>query len=367
MTTDAIATTAGADGGLVPAVLEVDQLTVTFKIRTRPFRPKQQVTAVNQATFSIARGETLSLVGESGSGKSSTGRGILRLVPLAGGSVRLSGVDVSQLSTAELRKQRRHMQMIFQDPYSSLDPSAQVRDSIGEPLKVHEHLGGQQLTARVAELLDRVGLPAHYMSRYPYEFSGGQRQRVAIARAIALQPRLVICDEAVSALDVSTQNQVINLLEKLQDEEGLSYLFIAHDLGVVRHISDRVAVMYLGRIVEVGPAERVFESPAHPYTVALLSASPVPNPVIQRTRKRIILAGDLPDPSDPPSGCPFTTRCPEVMEICTQVMPPAVEVAGGGHVLCHLYDHVPPPVTPVAIRPTEQPVMHLDAVSPAET
>jgi peptide/nickel transport system ATP-binding protein len=345
-----------------PPVLEVDELTVRFKVRTRPFRPRQQVTAVNQATFAIDRGETLSLVGESGSGKSSTGRGILRLVPIAGGSVRLDGVDVSGLSRAALRQQRRHMQMIFQDPYSSLDPAAQVRDSIGEPLKVHEHLGGRQLTARVAELLDRVGLPAHYMSRYPYEFSGGQRQRVAIARAIALQPRLVICDEAVSALDVSTQNQVINLLEKLQDEEGLSYLFIAHDLGVVRHISDRVAVMYLGRIVEIGPAERVFAAPAHPYTVALLSASPQPNPVVQRTRQRIILAGDLPDPSDPPSGCPFTTRCPEVMAICSVEMPPPVEVAGGGEVRCHLYDATSPPVTPVAIRPTGQPTMKLETL-----
>ncbi|MDY7105388.1 MAG: ABC transporter ATP-binding protein [Actinomycetota bacterium] len=330
----------GDDDGLPagrPELLEVDDLTVTFPVRSAPWRPKQLLRAVDGISFTIGRGETLGLVGESGSGKSTTGRGILRLVPVAGGSVRLDDMELTTLDRRELRNRRRDMQMVFQDPYSSLDPSAPVGESIAEPLIVHEGLRGRDLTDRVADLLERVGLANHHLRRYPYEFSGGQRQRVAIARAIALRPKLVICDEAVSALDVSTQNQVINLLEDLRSEFGMSYLFIAHDLGVVRHISDRVAVMYLGRLVEHGPTERIFDAPSHPYTRALLSASPVPDPDEQRSRERIILPGDLPDPTNPPAGCPFTSRCNHVMDVCHTAMPEPVATEGGGEVRCFLH------------------------------
>jgi oligopeptide/dipeptide ABC transporter ATP-binding protein len=349
--TDQQTTTAATAPATAATLLEVDDLSVTFKLRSGFLSKAKTLTAVNHVSFDIAKGETLGLVGESGSGKSTTGRAILRLVPVSGGSVRLDGTEISSLPKGQLRDWRRRMQMVFQDPYSSLDPSMQIAESIAEPIKVHEGLRGQALSDRVLQLLERVGMAEHHMRRYPYEFSGGQRQRVAIARAIALNPSLVVCDEAVSALDVSTQNQVINLLEDLQDEYGLSYLFIAHDLAVVRHISDRVAVMYLGRIVETGPTERLFSEPAHPYTRALLEASPIPDPVIQRNRHRIILAGDLPDPSNPPSGCPFTTRCPEVMDVCHTAMPPSVPVAGGGEVRCYLYgghEQVGVPVTVAA-------------------
>jgi peptide/nickel transport system ATP-binding protein len=352
--TDQTMATAAMDGaavaeteGVAP-LLEVDDLSVTFKLRSGVLRKAKTLTAVNRVSFDILRGETLGLVGESGSGKSTTGRAILRLVPISGGRVRLDSTEISSLPKKELRQWRRRMQMVFQDPYSSLDPSMQVGDSIAEPLKVHEGLRGQALTDRVLEMLERVGMASHHLRRYPYEFSGGQRQRIAIARAIALNPSLVVCDEAVSALDVSTQNQVINLLEELQDQFGLAYLFIAHDLSVVRHISDRVAVMYLGRIVEFGPTERLFSQPAHPYTKALLEASPIPDPVVQRNRTRIILAGDLPDPSNPPSGCPFTTRCPEFMDICHTAMPPPVAREGGGEVRCFLYGGEERVGTPVA-------------------
>jgi len=235
-----------------------------------------------------------------------------------------------------MRQLRREMQMVFQDPYSSLDPSATVGSSIAEPLRVHEHLSAKDSWGRVQELLELVGLRASHANRYPYEFSGGQRQRVAIARALALSPQLIVCDEAVSALDVSTQNQVINLLEDLRQEFGLSYLFIAHDLAIVRHIADRVAVMYLGRIVESGPAERVYEHPAHPYTQALLSAIPVPDPRRRHRSNRVVLRGDLPDPASPPPGCPFQTRCAYAMDVCREVVPASTPVLGGGEVACHL-------------------------------
>ncbi|MCW2750696.1 MAG: peptide transporter ATPase [Aeromicrobium sp.] len=318
-------------------VLEVDDLSVSFRLRTRAFRRPLHLTAVDRVSFQIGRGETLGLVGESGSGKSTTARGILRLVPIAGGTVSLDGVQVSNLERTQLRHHRRQMQMVFQDPYSSLDPSSQIGDSIAEPLRVHEGLRGQQLVDRVLQLLDQVGLGRHHLRRYPYEFSGGQRQRIAIARAIAVNPSLVICDEAVSALDVSTQNQIINLLEDLREDLGMSYLFIAHDLAVVRHISHRVAVLYLGRLIEQGPTERIYGQPMHPYTAALLSASPVADPVLQRARTRLVISGDLPDPTHPPKGCPFAPRCNAVMSVCFEVMPLAVPVAGGGEVKCHLY------------------------------
>jgi oligopeptide/dipeptide ABC transporter ATP-binding protein len=240
------------------------------------------------------------------------------------------------MSKSEIRKERRQMQMVFQDPYSSLDPSMTIGDTLAEPLKIHDGVSRRAAQARVIELLEQVGLARHHVDRYPYEFSGGQRQRIAIARAIAVNPKLIICDEAVSALDVSTQNQVITLLERLREEYQLSYLFISHDLGVVRHISHRVVVLYLGRIVEEGPVERVYSQAAHPYTEALLSAVPIPDPEVQRTRSRILLHGDMPDPSAPPPGCVFHTRCPHAMEICRQEVPLTTAVDGGGSVACHL-------------------------------
>ncbi|MBT2208018.1 ABC transporter ATP-binding protein [Actinomadura sp. NEAU-AAG7] len=318
---------APASGPLV----DVRDLSVVFRKR-RTLAAPRVVRAVNDISFHIDQGETFGLVGESGSGKSTTGRALLKLVPAAAGSVTVAGHDVTRLRGKALRTARRSMQMVFQDPYSSLDPSSTVAASIAEPLIVHEKLSGRAARERVHELIEMVGLRASYADRYPYEFSGGQRQRLAIARAIALNPGFVVCDEAVSALDVSTQNQVINLLERLRAEFGLTYLFIAHDLAIVRHISHRVGVMYLGRIVETGPAERVYTAPAHPYTRALLSAIPDP----RRKSERIVLEGDLPDPARPPVGCPFQTRCGHVMDICRQRVPEPTVVEGGGEVSCHL-------------------------------
>jgi peptide/nickel transport system ATP-binding protein len=316
-------------------LLQVEGLQVTFT-STRTLGGGRRLTAVDGVSLHIDPGETLGLVGESGCGKSTTGRAVLKLVPLQAGTIRLDGEDVTAHRGAELRRLRRQMQMVFQDPYSSLDPSAPVGAIIAEPLRVHEKgMSKRARRERVLELLDLVGLRAGHADRYPYEFSGGQRQRVAIARALALNPRLIVCDEAVSALDVSTQNQVINLLEDLRERFGLSYLFIAHDLAVVRHISHRVAVMYLGRIVESGPVERVYERPAHPYTQALLSAIPVPDPK-RRGAKRIVLIGDLPDPSAPPPGCPFHTRCAYAMDVCSRVVPEMTPIEGGGAAACHL-------------------------------
>jgi peptide/nickel transport system ATP-binding protein len=316
-------------------LLDVEHLSVTFHVRRGKLR-KVPLKAVDDVSFSIAPGETLGLVGESGSGKSTTGRALMRLIEPDSGEVRLDGTAVTGASKGELRALRRQMQMVFQDPYSSLDPSMVVAESIAEPLEVHTELNRAERHDRVRELLRHVGLAEHHLQRYPYEFSGGQRQRIAIARAIAVNPRLLVCDEAVSALDVSTQNQIINLLEDLQAEFGLSFLFIAHDLAVVRHLAHRTAVMYLGGLVETGPSSRIFERPAHPYSEALVSAVPVPVPWIQRSRERIILPGDLPDPTDPPSGCTFHTRCPYVMDVCREVVPEHTPVDGGGTVACHL-------------------------------
>ncbi|GAC1537291.1 MAG: dipeptide ABC transporter ATP-binding protein [Acidimicrobiales bacterium] len=327
------ATTAPSGAGVEP-LLDVRRLHVTFGHGGRLGRG-HVVRAVNDVSFQIAPGETLGLVGESGSGKSTTGNAVLKLVPISSGEVRINGRDIARVRGRELRRMRSQMQMIFQDPYSSLDPSATVRSSIAEPLRVHQGLSARRSSARVGELLELVGLPAAHASRYPYEFSGGQRQRVAIARALALNPKLIVCDEAVSALDVSTQNQVINLLEDLRAQFGLSYLFIAHNLAVVRHISHRVAVMYLGHIVEHGPSDRLYRRPAHPYTQALLAAIPVPDPA-RTGRHRLLLRGDLPDPANPPPGCPFNTRCPYVMDICRETMPEMTPVADGGEVACHL-------------------------------
>jgi len=320
-------------GDAVP-LLDVRDLRVSFGSRGH-FGRGGVLRAVNDVSLQIAAGETLGLVGESGSGKSTTGNAILKLVPIESGSISVEGQDIANVRGTALRHLRGRMQMVFQDPYSSLDPSATVGSSIAEPLRVHQRMSGRKSAERVAELLELVGLPPGNASRYPYEFSGGQRQRVAIARALALNPSLIICDEAVSALDVSTQNQVINLLEDLRERLTLSYLFIAHDLAVVRHISHRVAVMYLGHIVEQGPSERVYTQPAHPYTKALLAAIPVPDPD-RPHRHRLLVRGDLPDPSNPPPGCPFNTRCAYAMDVCRASMPAMTAVDGGGVVACHL-------------------------------
>ena len=321
-------------------VLEVSGLSVTFKVPGSGFR-RVPLHAVSDVSFELAPGETLGLVGESGSGKSTTGRALLRLIEPTEGSVSVGGEEITGLSRAQLRRKRREMQMIFQDPYSSLDPSMTIADSLAEAITEHSDLDADAVRARSAELLDEVGLGRHHLDRYPYEFSGGQRQRIAIARAIAVGPRVIVCDEAVSALDVSTQNQIIKLLERIQDQEGVGYLFIAHDLAVVRHISDRVAVMYLGRIVEQGPVERIFAEPMHPYTDALLSAHPVANPERQRARERTVLVGELPDPTDPPTGCAFHTRCPHAFEPCDTELPELASVPGGGWVRCHLHTRGP--------------------------
>jgi oligopeptide/dipeptide ABC transporter ATP-binding protein len=321
-------------------LLRVRDLSVTFS-RKRLFQERSVVRAVDGVSFELARGETLGLVGESGCGKSTTARGIMRLVEPSGGSVELEGRELLELPQRELRSARRGIQMVFQDPYSSLDPSMLVRDSVAEPLDVHFKLGRSEKFERVAELLERVGLPADVMLRYPHEFSGGQRQRLTIARAIAADPKILLCDEAVSALDVSTQNQIIKLLKELSAQSHLAYVFISHDLSVVRHISNRVAVMYLGRIIEHGDTARVFDAPAHPYTEALLSAVPIPSPALQRNREHIVLSGDPPDPSQVPPGCRFHTRCPYVMDVCRTVPPEPTPVIGSGEVACHLHTDGP--------------------------
>jgi peptide/nickel transport system ATP-binding protein len=319
-------------------VVQVQDLRVIFRLGGGLLMPRRDLVAVNGVSFEVAAGETLAVVGESGSGKSTMARAVMRLVEPHSGRIVLDGEDLTRLKGEALRRFRPRLQMVFQDPYSSLDPSKLIRDTVAEPLIVHRRLRGQALENRVQELLEHVGLGAYHLDRYPYEFSGGQRQRIAIARAIALEPRLLVLDEAVSALDVSTQNQILNLLEDLRREHRIAYLFISHDLSVVEHIADRVAVTYLGRIVEIGPTERIFKQPGHPYTEALLSAVPVPNPPLQRQRRHKPLAGDVPSPLAPPSGCPFHTRCPKAIPACSTRIPAHVPVTGGGTVACHLFD-----------------------------
>jgi len=323
-------------------LLEVRGLRKEFPVTAGLLRRvRGHVRAVDGVDLSVGSGETLGLVGESGSGKSTIARLVLRLVEPTGGSVTIGGRALAQLRGRELRRAREHMQMVFQDPYSSLDPRSTIGASVGEPLEIHRGIHGRMRDERVAELLDLVGIGAHLMRRYPHEFSGGQRQRIAVARALALEPRLLVCDEPVSALDVSTQSQVINLLADLQERLGLAYLFIAHDLSVVRHLSHRIAVMYLGRIVETGPASEVYRRPTHPYTEALLSAIPIPDPDRQRQRKRIVLRGEVPSAMDPPSGCRFRTRCPYAMDICAVEDPPPFVTPGGATTWCHLHTSGP--------------------------
>ena len=319
-------------------LLEVCGLTVTFPIRGGALGLRRGLLrAVDGVSLHIAVGETLGLVGESGSGKSTLGRAMLRLVEPAAGCVRLGETEITSLGAAELRRARRHIQMIFQDPHSSFDPHATISASLGEALSTHFDLSRASRQERSAALLQRVGLSAQFLERYPSECSGGQIQRIAVARALAVGPRLIVCDEPVSSLDVSTQAQVINLLEEIQTESRLSFLFISHDLSVVRHVSDRIAVMYLGRIVEVASSEEICTRPRHPYTEALLSAIPVPDPRAQRGRRRIVLRGDLPSPACPPRGCLFHTRCPYAMEVCHKTGPPSHAAADGASVACHLH------------------------------
>lgn len=323
------------------ALLEVKQLKKHFPIEGGVL--KQQVgtvKAVDGVTFTLHKGETFGLVGESGCGKSTTGRMLMRLLEPSEGEVLFDGKEMISLSKNEMRHLRKDIQMVFQDPFASLNPRHTVEKIIEEPLIVHKLGNKAERKKRVKELLEIVGLSSYHAKRYPHQFSGGQRQRIGIARALAVNPKLIIADEPVSALDVSIQAQVLNLLEDLQKELGLTYLFIAHDLGVVRHISDRVGVMYLGRIVEMADSEKLYLDSKHPYTQALLSAVPVPDP--EYGKDRIILTGDVPSPSNPPSGCPFHTRCPKAMDVCSSVVPEFREIEPGHHTACHLYeeDHV---------------------------
>ena len=322
-----------ADGALV----EVRDLVKHFPIKAGIVFDHEigRVRAVDGVSFDVAEGETLGLVGESGCGKSTLCRSILQLLEPTSGSVRFDGREIVGLRGRRLQPLRREMQMIFQDPYASLNPRKRVGDIVGDPLRLHGLASGQELKRQVQELLERVGLGPEHYGRFPHEFSGGQRQRIGIARALALRPKLIIADEPVSALDVSIQAQIINLLDELQDEFKLTYVFVAHDLGVIRHVSDRIAVMYLGKIVEIGPAERVYSNPIHPYTLSLLASLPIPDPRENRQREPMVLEGDLPSPADPPDACRFHTRCPYATEICSEVEPELVHHGHGHWAACH--------------------------------
>lgn len=317
-------------------LLEIRNLTKHFPIRKKMFsrQPAGAVRAVDGVSLSIKRGETIGIVGESGCGKSTTGRAVLRLLEPTAGEIVFEGTDIRALNPEQLRKFRTNMQMVFQDPYASLDPRWTVRQILEEPLRTHETIGQKELEERIDSLMETVGLSPYHASRFPHEFSGGQRQRVGIARALALNPRFIVCDEPVSALDVSIQSQVLNLMQDLQQQLGLTYMFISHDLSVVRFISDRVGVMYLGKLVELAPTAEMFAEPLHPYTKALMSAVPQPDP--DAPRDRIVLTGDVPSPANPPSGCAFHTRCPVATERCRAEVP-ELKTYGNRQVACHLY------------------------------
>ena len=319
-------------------LLQVNNLKMYFPVSSRGIIPRHvaDVKAVDDISFFVRRGETLGVVGESGCGKTTLGRSIMQVYKITNGEIVFEGVDLAKLSPRRMRAMRRRLQMIFQDPYSSLNPRMTAGSIIGEPIRIHNMAQGRgEYVDQVEELLRVVGLNPYMRDRYPHEFSGGQRQRIGIARALAVRPSLIICDEPVSALDVSIQAQVINLLEDLQEEFELTYIFIAHDLSVVRHISDRVAVMYLGKIVEVATREELYENPLHPYTKALLSAVPIPDPIVERQRERIVLTGDVPSPIRPPSGCRFHTRCPIAIDVCSEEDPEYRNVGGDHWVACH--------------------------------
>ena len=318
-------------------LLEVNNLKMYFPVNSRGIVPRHvaDVKAVDDISFFVRKGETLGVVGESGCGKTTVGRSIMQVYKITQGEIIFEGTDLAQLSPRRMRGMRRRLQMIFQDPYSSLNPRMTAGSIIGEPIRIHNMTSGRgDYVDQVEELLRVVGLNPYMRDRYPHEFSGGQRQRIGMARALAVRPSLIICDEPVSALDVSIQAQVINLLEDLQEQFDLTYLFIAHDLSVVRHISDRVAVMYLGKIVEVATREELYENPLHPYTRALLSAVPIPDPIVERQRERIVLTGDVPSPINPPSGCRFHTRCPIAIDVCSEEDPEFRNVGGDHWVAC---------------------------------
>jgi oligopeptide transport system ATP-binding protein len=318
-------------------LLEVTNLVKYFPIKSGVLITRQvgAVQAVDDVTFSVAEGETLGLVGESGCGKSTLARTVMQLLTPTSGSVRFRGREIGGLGRRQMRPLRREMQMIFQDPYASLNPRKRVGQIIGDQLDLHGVASGAELRKRVQELMERVGLQAEHYNRFPHEFSGGQRQRIGIARALALEPRMIVADEPVSALDVSIQAQIINLLDDLQDDFNLTYIFVAHDLGVVRHVADRIAVMYLGKIVELGPADEVHARPIHPYTVSLLSAVPIPDPNENKAREPLIIEGDVPSPANPPAACRFHTRCPHATDICSEVEPELVDYGNGHWAACH--------------------------------
>ncbi|GGA36298.1 ABC transporter ATP-binding protein [Paenibacillus physcomitrellae] len=317
-------------------LLEVNGLKKYYPVAKGFFhRSNSYVKAVDDVSFAIRRGETFGLVGESGCGKSTTGRSLLRLIEPTGGKIVFDGLELTSLAPGQMRKSRKDMQMVFQDPFSSLDPRQNIKRILEEPLKVHGIGSSGERKERVEKLMNIVGMPTGHLQRYPHQFSGGQRQRIGIARALAVQPKLIVADEPVSALDVSIQSQVINLLQDLQQEFGLTYLFIAHDLSVVKHICDRVAVMYLGRIVEIADKRELYNDPRHPYTQALLSSVPQPDP--KAKRQRIILKGEVPSPANAPQGCAFHTRCPHAMEICRQQRPLLADTGGGHQTACFLY------------------------------
>lgn len=320
-------------------IIEVKNLKKFFTKNKGLIKKNLEITkAVDDVSFYIKKGETLGLVGESGCGKSTTGRTILRLYEPTAGEILYNGVNIAKLDREQMMPYRKKMQMIFQDPYASLNARMTVADIIGEPMDIHNLAQGKERQEKIYELLDTVGLNKDHAARYPHEFSGGQRQRIGIARSLAVDPEFIICDEPISALDVSIQAQVVNMLEDLQEQRGLTYLFIAHDLSMVKHISDRVGVMYLGSLVEVATSKELYSNPVHPYTQALLSSIPIPDPDIADASQRIVLEGDVPSPVNPPSGCKFRTRCKYAMEICSQVDPKMKDIGGEHFAACHLLD-----------------------------